>query len=288
MAIDIWCTRCGSHLDWEGETIPIGPDRRWQVSFRWTAAMAGAAVRRRLQVVIGAARTALSRLASEARARIKRPSAPRPATGRPRLPVPRPPALSASARAVLAAGAVVMVALAAVVLSATAARTSNGSHPAASRTSAAAVPAGSALAAAVPAVQAASGVRFSTGSCQPGRCLKFAGEVHGLNAAAVEFSLGDGRACAAYLSRERGAWQPVAARCAPASQLAPMIGRRDTVHVPGNCANVRKSASLDGGVVACLGDGTAVTLDAGPNASAGHLWWHLQGLGWMAQDFLLR
>src|SRR5438270_631086 len=169
VAIDIWCTRCGSHLDWEGETIPIGPDRRWQVSFRWTAAMAGAAVRRRLQVVIGAARTALSRLASEARARIKRPSAPRPATGRPRLPVPRPPALSASARALLAAGAVVMVALAAVVLSATAARTSNGSHPAASRTSAA-----------------------------------------------------------------------------------------------------------------------AVTLDAGPNASAGHLWWHLQGLGWMAQDFLLR
>jgi len=249
--------------------------------------MAGAAVRRRLQVAIGAARTALSRLASEARAGMNQPSAPRPSPGRARLPVLRPPALSASARALLAAGAVVTVALAAVVLSATAARTSNGSHPAASRTSAA-VPAGSALAAAVPAVQAASGLRFSTGSCQPGRCLKFAGEVHGLNAAAVEFSLGDGRACAAYLSREQGAWKPVAARCAPASQLAPMIGRRDTVHVPGNCANVRRSASLDGRVIACLGDGTAVTLDAGPNAGAGHLWWHLQGLGWMAQDFLLR
>ena len=274
MAIDIWCTRCGSNLDWEGEIVPIGPRRRWRLSLSWTAAMAAAGLRRRLLAGVGAARGALGRVARP----VARPIAA------PRL------ALSGTARALLAMGAVVLVAVSVAAFSLAGARSSPPSQRLGSRLGSRppSPAAGSALAAALPAVQATSGVRFSFGSCQPGRCLRFTGEVDGLNAAAVEFSLGDGRACAAYLTKERGAWQAVAARCAPAAQLAPMVGRKDTVHVPGNCANVRNSASLSGSVVACLGDGTAVTLDAGPDAGAGHLWWHLRGLGWMAQEFLLR
>jgi hypothetical protein len=289
VAIDIWCTRCGSHLDWVGEKVPDGPERRWRVNLGWTAALALSGLRRALATGMEEASGNLNRLLSRARTRSARRRTATQVRSAPAGTRSRPPVrldLSASARALLAIAGVMVVALAVAAFGRTGAGSQQPPPRQASRS--AALPPGSALAAAVKAVQATSGARFSQTPCKPGTCLRFSHEVDGLNAAAVEFSLGDGRACAAYLAHDGAGWQPVAARCASASELAPMIGRKDTVHVPGNCANVRKSTSLSAGVIACLGDGTAVTLDAGPNAGAGHLWWHLRGLGWMAQDFLLR
>ena len=146
-------------------------------------------------------------------------------------------------------------------------------------------------AAAIPGVEAKTHLRYRASSCEAGTaCLTVASETMGKDAAAVVFSTASSaaRQCVGYVYRRDGHWYFLDAVCGLPDQLSPQVAHDATVHVPGNCANVRRSASLDGRVIACLGDGTAVTLDAGPNAGAGHLWWHLQGLGWMAQDFLLR
>ncbi|HYM49595.1 MAG TPA: hypothetical protein VET65_03370 [Candidatus Limnocylindrales bacterium] len=143
-----------------------------------------------------------------------------------------------------------------------------------------------ALAAALPVVQAKAGLRYAPGCAAGSRCLAFTGELDGVNAAVLQFAAPAGRACSAYLSKETGAWRAVDAVCAPASQLSPLVGHPATVQVGSSCAHVRRAPSLSGGVVTCLNDGTRVALDGGPTAGNGLLWWHVQGIGWMAQPFL--
>ncbi|TME44818.1 MAG: zinc ribbon domain-containing protein [Chloroflexi bacterium] len=83
-----------------------------------------------------------------------------------------------------------------------------------------------------------------------------------------------------------GSPQAIAIAAVQGKQVSPLVGHDATVHVPGNCANVHASASLQGGVVACLYDGTTIHVDGGPVYADGFLWWHTSK-GWMAHDFLV-
>ena len=93
------------------------------------------------------------------------------------------------------------------------------------------------------------------------------------------------RQCAGYVYRKDGNWHFLDAVCGLPDQLSPQLAHDATVHVPGNCANVRARASLTAGVVACLKDGSTVHVDAGPMYADGRLWWH-EPQGWVAHEFL--
>ncbi len=75
----------------------------------------------------------------------------------------------------------------------------------------------------------------------------------------------------------------------------PDVGSIDYVFVPvGSCANLRAAPGLSSKVVGCLPADTMVTVDGGPDyvieraPAISHLWWHIQGKGWMAHDFLVQ
>jgi hypothetical protein len=162
------------------------------------------------------------------------------------------------------------------------------SRPALTKTGAPA--AGSAVAAAVPGVEAKTGLKYSAGSCPSNNpCLRLAGQTTGLNAAAVQFSTAatGGRQCAGYVYQNSGSWHFVDATCGLPGQVSPLVGNQATVHVPGQCANVRDAAGLQGSVIVCLNDGTSVRVDGGPNYADGKVWWHLEKNGWMAHEFLV-
>jgi hypothetical protein len=146
----------------------------------------------------------------------------------------------------------------------------------------------SAQAVAIAGVKAKTGLPYAAARCATsGPCLTVSRETSGQDAAAVLFSTAgtSGRQCVGYVYRTGGRWHFLEAACGLPGQLSPLVGHDATVHVPGNCANVRDQASLNGTVVSCLADGTTVRIDGGPNYADGRLWWH-EARGWMAHDFL--
>ena len=213
-----------------------------------------------------------------------------PRVALPRVTLPHVPRV---AWAVLAVIAVLILAPLAYVLSPSARHLVAGrsqAQPVLARTGPPVAGQTSALSAAIPGVEAKTGLKYTTGSCSSnGACLKLAGQLTGLNAAAIQFSTAGsgGRQCVGYVYRSSGSWQFLNSTCALPGQLSPLVGNDATVHVPGQCANVRDSASLQGGIVGCINDGSLVHLDGGPNYADGKLWWHVEKNGWMAHDFLL-
>jgi hypothetical protein len=143
-------------------------------------------------------------------------------------------------------------------------------------------------AAAIPGVEAKTGLRFTQKCSTTAACLSLISQTVGQNAAAVIFSTAStgGRRCAGYVFHRDGSWHLLDAVCSLPDQLSPLVGHDATVHVPGSCANVRSAASLTARVVGCVHDGTAVRIDGGPTYADGHLWWH-ESLGWVAHDFLV-
>ncbi|HET9849959.1 MAG TPA: SH3 domain-containing protein [Candidatus Dormibacteraeota bacterium] len=143
-------------------------------------------------------------------------------------------------------------------------------------------------AAAIAAVQAKTGLKYASKCTGTGACLSMTGQTMGQNAAAVVFSTAakGGRECAAYVVQSSGKWRSLDTACGLPGQVTPLVGHDATVHVPGNCANVRDAANLQAGVVACLHDGATVKVDRGPVYADGLIWWHLSN-GWMAHDFLV-
>lgn len=149
--------------------------------------------------------------------------------------------------------------------------------------------AGSPQAVAISAVQAKTGLKYSTTCRGTAACLSQTAQYLGQGAAAFVFDTAKtgGRECVSYVVQTDGAWHPLGSvLCALPNQVSPLIGRDATVHVPGNCANVHSAPSLQGGVVSCLYDGTVVHLDGGPTAADGFVWWH-SSKGWIAHDFLV-
>ncbi len=81
----------------------------------------------------------------------------------------------------------------------------------------------------------------------------------------------------------------------PGSDLTPLpagelgAGAEAVVTGTGECLNVRSGAGLANDPIACVPDGTAVTILGGPTASDGLNWWQVetpQGSGWAAADYL--
>jgi hypothetical protein len=105
-------------------------------------------------------------------------------------------------------------------------------------------------------------------------------------------------ACGAYVSHDRAGWHRLRRDCPGYGAVFPAVGQSGTVQLgfqnrsTGDCANVRSLPSPSGKVIACLADGAGVRLDGGPvyapSASSDGVWWHIAGLGWMADDFFVR
>jgi hypothetical protein len=209
---------------------------------------------------------------------------------RPRLPqarLPRVPRIAWVVAAVLAA--LLIVPLAYVLLPpgrAAASRQAAPTHlPSTNSAGVATTP----QAAAIRGVEAKTGLHYSAGKCASNAaCLALASQTVGQDAAAVVFSTAGsaGRQCVGYVYRSGGSWQFLDAACGLPGQLSPLVGHDATIHVPGNCANVRDGASLKARVVSCLHDGTTVHIDGGPTYVDGRVWWHEKG-GWIAHDFLV-
>jgi hypothetical protein len=144
-------------------------------------------------------------------------------------------------------------------------------------------------AAAIPGVEAKTGLHYRTGKCATNAaCLTFTSQTLGQDAAAEVFSAAGSaaRQCVGYVYKSGGRWHFLDAVCGLPGQLTPLVGHDATVHVPGNCANLRNGASLKAGVVACLHDGTTVHIDGGPAYADSLIWWHATR-GWVAHDFLI-
>ena len=148
--------------------------------------------------------------------------------------------------------------------------------------------AGTPQAAAIPGVEAKTGLHFAAKCATTAACLSLIGQTVGTDAAVVIFSTASsgGRHCAGYVFHRGGSWHLLDTVCALPDQLSPLVGHDATVHVPGSCANVHEVAGLSGRVVGCVYDGAAVRIDRGPIYADGRLWWH-EKLGWIAHDFLV-
>jgi len=279
VAINIWCERCRTPLDWN-RPLPG----------------AASAPPERPPVVAAAEPTPVSvRLARRPRAftlrrltmpAVARPRLSMPAFTVPRPRVPRPPGIVLVVAGVLAV--LLIVPLAYVLLPAGRAavdRQSAAGHlpltngPAAGET---------ARAAAIPGVEAKTHLHYQSSKCAVNDpCLMVVSETMGKDAAAVLFSTASSavRQCVGYVYRSDGRWHFRDAVCGLPEQLSPLIGHDATVHLPANCANVRDGASLKAHVVACLNAGTVIHIDGGPTYADSRLWWHEKD-GWIAHDFL--
>lgn len=67
------------------------------------------------------------------------------------------------------------------------------------------------------------------------------------------------------------------------------VGQKLTVTGTGQCLNIRPGPSTSGDAIACVPDGTAVTVTGGPQDAEGYTWWKVQtdnGTGWAAGNYL--
>lgn len=187
------------------------------------------------------------------------------------------------------------------------------SGPAASSSARISPPAGQASAfAGAKAVAIAGAVKLTGARYLPGatdvstgcpadapKCLALLNEVDGVQAAYFQAYLGSAAEyamCGIYTVHDQAAWRFLDMGCdaRESGQQWPDVGSVDYIfNVGASCANVRATPGLTGRIVGCLKDGTTVNVDGGPvyvieaNPAASHLWWHLQGVGWMAHDYLL-
>jgi hypothetical protein len=279
VAINIWCERCRTPLDWNrplpgAASVPPQPP---PVVAAAEPAPASVPLARRQRAFT------LPRLTMPA---VAWPRFRMPALTMPRPTVPRMPGIVLVVAVILAI--LLIVPLAYVLLPAGRAvvdRQSAAGHlpltngPAAGET---------ARAAAIPGVEAKTHLHYQASNCAAAvPCLTVVGETMGKDAAAVVFSTASSavRQCVGYVYRSEGRWHFRDAVCGLPEQLSPLIGHDATVHLPANCANVREGASLNAHVVACLNDGATIHIDGGPTYADSRLWWHEKD-GWIAHDFL--
>ena len=116
----------------------------------------------------------------------------------------------------------------------------------------------------------------------------------GFNAAYVQMGYGGqggGAACFVYVFADAAGWHLYAPTiCGQQGGRNPIMGYDDEVQVTaGSCANVRDQPALSAKVVACLKNGTTVTIDTiPPRYRDAHIWWSVNhGQGFMAHDGLI-
>jgi hypothetical protein len=156
--------------------------------------------------------------------------------------------------------------------------------------------------AAIAGVAAQTGATYrADGLCPSGQSCLSGAKVFGnadpnsgFNAAYVQMGhggSGGGGACFAYVFYDSAGWHlfpPVV--CGQQGGSNPILGYDDQVQVTGGgCGNVRQQPSLSSKVVACLKNGTTVTIDTTPPRYAdGHIWWSINHQqGFVAHDVLV-
>ena len=288
LAIDIWCERCGTPLDWQhsqvlaSEAAPNPPEEP-------EAATILRPKRRRAHLIEGWTLPRLT-LPALAMPRIQ-VSQWRLPTWKidgtvPRLKVPVIPRTVGIVAIVVALLLLVPLAYVLLPTSRSVARRPVAAHLPV--TNANKGPSDSPVPVAIAAVQTKTGLRYSAKCSGTGPCLSVTGQTTGRGAAAIVFSTAakGGRECVAYVVQTAGKWHSLDTACGLPGQVTPLVGHDATVHVPGNCANVHQGPSMQAGVATCLHDGTTIKVDGGPVYADGLMWWHL-GKGWMAHDFLV-
>jgi hypothetical protein len=280
LAIDIWCERCGTPLDWRKSEGSLEPPP--------------------LLHAVSAPRPSLRSARRRPAIRLPRPAKPSWMTGTwsiprfalPRLAMPRTrlPVIPRIVWVVAVELAVLLI-VPLVYILLPSSRPLAGRQPATtqlSATNAGQVKSRSPRAAAIAAVEAKTGLKYSTRCSTTSACLSIAGQTIGKDAAAIVFvtAKSGGRQCVAYVYQKSGAWYLLDAACALPGQVSPLVGHDATVRVSGSCANLRDAASLEARVVTCLGDGATVHVNGGPVYADGFMWWQTDK-GWMAHDFLV-
>ena len=129
------------------------------------------------------------------------------------------------------------------------------------------------------------------------------------SAAAVVSYAGPDCGASTYIWQDSAGWHILDTSCAQASGYSPVGGTYDFVYGPTStgCASVHSSPSHTSSVVGCLAfsatsgaqfpQNTKYTVDQGPTytpetdptsqQAEGTIWWHLQGQGWVTQDYLV-
>jgi len=159
-------------------------------------------------------------------------------------------------------------------------------------------PYAAALDAGIGGIEAKTGLTYSAGTCGAGQSCLGAPQVFGntgaggYDAAYVQmaYATAGSGSCFAYVYFAAGFWnylQPVV--CPNESGYNPVLGASDHVVVPGSCANVRLNPGFSSKILACLKDGTVVSIDSdAPRYVDQHIWWSINGhQGWMAHDSLI-
>lgn len=296
LGIDIWCERCGGPMEsspagavWaapipEAVSVPEAPSSPEAQPAGYAGNGSTPSSGRPRMPVITFPKLAMPQVPRLAVPSVAWPRLRLPAIRVPKLRRPEVPRLVLVVAAVLAL--LLIAPLAYVLIPSIRAAAVRPSSEQASNTPA--PPPTSEQSVAIAGVKAKTGLPYAAARCATsGPCLTMVHETRGQDAAAVLFSTAgtSGRQCVTYVYRTGGSWRFLEAACGLPGQLSPLVGQNATVHVPGNCANVRDQASLNGRVVGCLNDGTTVHIDGGPNFADGRLWWH-EARGWIAHDFL--
>jgi hypothetical protein len=259
--INIWCERCRTPLDWHPATT-VRP---------------GKVERPRRRRAFSLPRLTLPAVAW--------PQLRLPVLRVPGARLPRVPRIALVVAVILALLLIVPLAYVLLPAGRAAVAQQSGGH---SPSSNAPIAADTALAAAIPGVEAKTHLRYRAAACNASTpCLTVASQTIGKDAVAVVFSTASSaaRQCVGYVYRRDGRWHFLDAVCGLPDQLSPQLAHDAVVHVAGNCANVRDTASLKAAVVICLKDGSTVHVDGGPAYADGRLWWH-EPQGWIAHDFL--
>ena len=310
-AVDIWCARCLAPLDWSRGTAekPVAPLLQpaaaagpGPYAFCFQCGAANAASDRfcghcgsSLEPGAGKARMAAPSPPVRTRPALRLPRFQLPRIERPRVPALhwRRPEFGISVPRVPRTVGIVAAVVVILLLAPLAYVLLPSSRPAPSHlasTSGTAKPTpvpGSLEAVAIAGVEAKTGARYGAQCAATAACLSVISQTMGESAAAVLFSTAKsgGRQCAGYVYQSGNQWHFLDAVCGTLGQVAPLPGRPATVHIRGNCVNMRSSPGLKAAVVGCAYDGTAVTLTGGPAYADGHLWWRAQH-GWLAHDYL--
>jgi hypothetical protein len=146
---------------------------------------------------------------------------------------------------------------------------------------------------AVSEATARTGIAYTEGGCAGGQsCFSAAHEVDGQDAAFVQLSVrgyGGASLCYVYLENP-GGWQVAQMACGASAGFAPAQDVTASVHAPGTCGRLRRVASVQGAVVRCLNNATAVAVTGPPILAEGVLWWPAATAsagGVIAQDLLI-
>lgn len=142
-------------------------------------------------------------------------------------------------------------------------------------------------------------------SCMINRvCMTLTDLTYGTNAAYMVAHVGSNQDvlhCTHLTFSDESGWHANRVTFCRSDRAFPAIGQSGNVNMgigvsPTDCVHVRAQPGLGGHVLGCLRDGMPVRVDGGPayiapvsrDDSPDGFWWHIEGQGWMAYEYLRR